>query len=168
MRSVLFIILTLFVFAGGYYAGKNSKNLEFTDSKPELFVKAETKMESYQNTYLKPLRVIDGDTIEFEIVNLPYPEISILKLRIFGVDTPEKSWRTKCEQEKNLANLASSFTEDLFNKADHKEIKLMKWGKYGGRVLGDIYLDGKSLKEELLSKGLAKEYFGKEKVSWCE
>ena len=126
MKLPLYFVLTLITFVGGYYLGNNSKNLDLTHLKQRLLIKAKNERESNQNVYLKPLRVIDGDTIEFEIVNLPYPEISLLKLRIFGVDTPEKSWLAKCDKEKELANLASAFTEELFNKAEHKEIKLMK------------------------------------------
>jgi endonuclease YncB( thermonuclease family) len=44
---------------------------------------------------------------------------------------------------------------------------LMDWDKYGGRVLGDVLLDGKSLRAELISQGFAREYYGEAKQSWC-
>jgi endonuclease YncB( thermonuclease family) len=34
--------------------------------------------------------------------------------------------------------------------------------------LGDILLDGKSLRMMLLEKGYAREYYGKKKESWCD
>jgi endonuclease YncB( thermonuclease family) len=43
----------------------------------------------------------------------------------------------------------------------------MDWDKYGGRVLGDVILDGKSLREMLIEKGYAREYYGEAKTSWC-
>ena len=44
----------------------------------------------------------------------------------------------------------------------------MKWGKYGGRVIGDVILDGKSLSKQLLEKDYARIYCGGKKESWCE
>jgi hypothetical protein len=34
--------------------------------------------------------------------------------------------------------------------------------------LGDAIIDGKSLREMLISNGYAREYFGDTKKSWCE
>ena len=38
----------------------------------------------------------------------------------------------------------------------------------GGRVIGDVILDGKSLSKQLLEKDFAKIYCGGKKESWCE
>ena len=43
----------------------------------------------------------------------------------------------------------------------------MSWDKYGGRVLGDIILDGQSLRALLIQNGYAREYYGEAKQSWC-
>jgi endonuclease YncB( thermonuclease family) len=43
----------------------------------------------------------------------------------------------------------------------------MDWDKYGGRVLGDVILDGKSLRQMLITNGFAREYYGEAKQSWC-
>jgi len=43
----------------------------------------------------------------------------------------------------------------------------MDWDKYGGRVLGDILVDGLSLRYLLIANGYAREYFGKAILSWC-
>ena len=45
-------------------------------------------------------RVIDGDTVAFEANFLPAPLKQELSIRVFGVDTPEKSWRGSCDVEK--------------------------------------------------------------------
>lgn len=42
----------------------------------------------------------DGDTCTFRIPWLPAP-FSIIKIRVEHVDTPERRWRAKCEQERN-------------------------------------------------------------------
>jgi endonuclease YncB( thermonuclease family) len=44
---------------------------------------------------------------------------------------------------------------------------LREWDKYGGRVIGDIMVDGASLRTMLIREGLAREYFGEAKTSWC-
>jgi endonuclease YncB( thermonuclease family) len=44
---------------------------------------------------------------------------------------------------------------------------LYDWDKFGGRVLGDIILNGKSLREMLIANGYARAYFGEAKQSWC-
>jgi len=46
--------------------------------------------------------------------------------------------------------------------------EILKWDKYGGRVLGDVYLDHQSLAQSLISAGLARPYKGEAKSSWCE
>ena len=52
-------------------------------------------------------------------------------------------------------------------KSQKRQIVLMDWDKYGGRVLGDIILDGQSLRMMLIQNNLAREYYGEEKQSWC-
>jgi len=113
------------------------------------------------------LRVIDGDTIVFRAPFLPAPLKQELYLRVYGVDTPEKGRRAKCDQESSKSTLATEFTKNQIAKAKDKQIILTDWDKYGGRVLGDIILDGKSLRASLIKSGHAREYFGERKTSWC-
>lgn len=113
------------------------------------------------------LRVVDGDTVVIEALWVPAPIKKEISVRIFGVDTPEKGFRAKCPAEDMRAQAATSFTKDLVAKSVKKRWVLYDWDKYGGRVLGDIILDGKSLRYELISRGYAREYFGDAKQSWC-
>lgn len=115
----------------------------------------------------KILRVIDGDTVEFEASFLPEPLPKKLKLRILGIDTPEKGHRAQCEKEAKLGEQATEMAKKLVLNANKKEIILKEWDKFGGRVLGDLILDGKSLKDSLIAAGLAREYYGDKKQSWC-
>lgn len=112
-------------------------------------------------------RVIDGDTIAFQATWLPDPLKKELSIRVFGVDTPEKSFRAKCPSEAQRGEAASAFTKDLITKSTKRQVVLMDWDKYGGRVLGDVILDGKSLRQQLIGNGYAREYFGEAKTSWC-
>jgi endonuclease YncB( thermonuclease family) len=113
-------------------------------------------------------RVIDGDTVEIAVDFLPSPLPPKLSIRVIGIDTPEKSPRAQCDAEAALAKKASAFTKDAVANALEVDVKILKWDKYGGRVLGTIFLDHQSLAESLISAGLARPYKGDAKQSWCE
>ena len=112
-------------------------------------------------------RVIDGDTVAFKADFLPDPIKKELSIRVFGVDTPEKGWRGKCDKEKEMGEAASKFTKGLFTNSKSVKVVIMDWDKFGGRVLGDVIFDGKSLRKMLIEKGYAREYYGDKKESWC-
>ena len=112
-------------------------------------------------------RVVDGDTVAFQANWLPDPLKKELSVRVFGVDTPEKGFRAKCPEEDARGQAASAFTKAQINASQKKQVVLMDWDKYGGRVLGDILLDGKSLRMMLINNGFAREYYGEAKTSWC-
>lgn len=112
-------------------------------------------------------RIIDGDTVAFQANWLPDPLKKELSIRVFGVDTPEKGHRAKCAAENERGQAATAFTRNAINTSSRKQVLLMDWDKYGGRVLGDIILDGKSLRMMLIERGFAREYYGDAKTSWC-
>lgn len=120
-------------------------------------------------TYDYPItRVIDGDTVEFQAPFLPAPLKPLLSIRVLGVDTPEKGVRAKCPEEAALGEAASKFTKKMVIDSKKHQVTLVKWDKFGGRVLGDVILDGKSLSVELIKQGYARPYFGDKKASWCK
>ncbi len=112
-------------------------------------------------------RVVDGDTVAFQANFLPDPLKKELSVRVFGVDTPEKGHRAACPSEATRGEAASAFTKAAVNPSTKRQIVLMDWDKYGGRVLGDVILDGKSLRQMLITNGHAREYYGEAKQSWC-
>jgi len=112
-------------------------------------------------------RVIDGDTVAFQAMWLPDPLKKELSIRVFGVDTPEKGFRAKCPSEDTRGQAATAFTKAAINASVKRQVILMDWDKYGGRVLGDVILDGKSLRQQLIANGYAREYYGEAKTSWC-
>ena len=115
----------------------------------------------------KIVRAIDGDTIVIEAPYQPAPLKPELGVRIFGVDTPEKSFRAKCESEKKRGEQASVFVKDVIAGTKKHQVVLYDWDKFGGRVLGDILLDGMSLRDLLIKNSFARAYFGDAKQSWC-
>ena len=113
------------------------------------------------------VRVSDGDTVVIAAPFLPAPLKPELAVRVFGVDTPEKGFRGQCESEKQRGEAASQFTKAAVTKSTKRQVVLYGWDKFGGRVLGDIILDGQSLRTSLIQNGFAREYFGEAKQSWC-
>jgi micrococcal nuclease len=113
------------------------------------------------------VRVSDGDTVVIAAPFLPAPLKPELAVRVFGVDTPEKGFRGQCESEKQRGEAASQFTKAAVTKSTKRQVVLYGWDKFGGRVLGDIILDGQSLRTSLIQNGFAREYFGDAKQSWC-
>ena len=114
------------------------------------------------------IRVSDGDTIVIAAPYLPAPLKPQLSVRIYGVDTPEKGFRAQCPAEAAQGEKASAWTKDLVKSGKRFQVILYKWDKFGGRVLGDILVDGKSVRAGLIAAGLAREYYGDKKESWCE
>jgi endonuclease YncB( thermonuclease family) len=120
------------------------------------------------NVYDFPItRVIDGDTVAFQATFLPPPLKQELSIRVFGVDTPEKGHRAMCPSEAQRGEAATAFTKNAITKAQKRQVAIIDWDKYGGRVLGDILLDGQSLRMMLIQNGFAREYYGEAKTSWC-
>jgi endonuclease YncB( thermonuclease family) len=113
-------------------------------------------------------RVIDGDTVVIQAPYLPKPLKPEMAVRIYGVDTPEKGFRSKCKEEDERGHSASDFTNAAVKASTKQQVSLLQWDKYGGRVLGDIILDGKSLRKMLIDQDMAREYFGDAKKPWCK
>jgi len=114
----------------------------------------------------KVTRVVDGDTVEIIVDFLPKELGNNLYIRVWGIDTPEKGWRAKSEKEAQLGLYATQFTKDLIKNSKDIKIQVITWDKFGGRILGDIIVDGKSLRQQLLDNGFAREYYGTKKEEW--
>jgi len=113
------------------------------------------------------VRVNDGDTVVISAPFLPAPLKPELAVRVFGVDTPEKGHRAQCPSEAQRGEQASAFTKNAVKSTKKHQVVLYGWDKFGGRVLGDMILDGVSLRSELIRNGFAREYYGDAKQSWC-
>ena len=115
----------------------------------------------------KIVRVNDGDTVVIAAPFLPAPLKPELAVRIYGVDTPEKGHRAQCPSEAQRGEAASAFTKNAVASTQKHQVVLYGWDKFGGRVLGDMILNGVSLRAELIKNGFAREYYGEAKQSWC-
>ena len=118
----------------------------------------------------KIVRVLDGDTVEIEAPYLPMElRDGGLKLRVLGIDTPEKGFRAKCPAENMLSLRAKYFVEQEIGNAQVVKVWIKDWDKFGGRVLGDLLIDGRWLSDEMIAKKYAVPYFGAKKDhDWCK
>ena len=131
-----------------------------------LFTTSFAKAELYS---FKVLRVIDGDTVQIDAPFLPKELHQTILIRIHGVDTPEKGKRAKCDYENKLSQQAKLFVELELRSAKNVLVQLKSWDKYGGRVLGDLIIDGIPLSKKLVAQNYAVPYFGKgKKKDWCQ
>lgn len=113
------------------------------------------------------IRVIDGDTVVYRADFLPEPLKKELSIRVYGIDTPEKEFRAHCTIESTLGEEATVFTKTAVSSSKLHQVVLRDWDKYGGRVLGDVLLDGRSLRSMLIENNLAVPYEGGKKRDWC-
>ena len=112
-------------------------------------------------------RIIDGDTVRVD-AGADFPgELAALSVRIRGIDTPEKGGRAKCDSERARGQAATAFTSQAIAGARSIVIRDPEWGKWAGRVIAEVLLDGRSLAAALLAAGLARPYDGGKRASWC-
>jgi len=125
--------------------------------------------------------VHDGDTVK---VLICHGGASFkIGVRIFGVDAPELLVKSKAKMTSNERDLALLEERAGALVRDHVKpmlwerilpLKVLKWDKFGGRIVGDVFLqsdDGEEcrLSDYLLANGLAKPYDGKrKKEKWTE
>ena len=110
-------------------------------------------------------RVLDGDTIDVTI-DLGFDLYKKERVRVAGVDTPEK--RTRDLEEKELGIHATNWLKEKLDGAIAGDDDLVirtelvgGMGKYG-RLLGWLYIGDAelSLNEQMIDEGYAWEYDG--------
>lgn len=74
-------------------------------------------------------RIVDGDTLAVDASGDLPPELAAIKVRILGVDTPEKGGRAKCEQERAAGQEATAYTAALVEGASRVVFRDLAWGK---------------------------------------
>ena len=110
-------------------------------------------------------KVVDGDTIDV-IIDLGFDIYKHERVRIAGIDTPEK--RTRDLEEKKLGidatNWMKATLEDTINGEHELTIRTELKGGVGkyGRLLGWLYVgdEEKSLNEQMIDEGYAWCYDG--------
>ncbi len=115
------------------------------------------------------VRVIDGDTYVFATPWDPFK--LVWKVRVRGIDTPEKGALAKCKLEKARSKKAMALATELITKSQgHVVLRDYDWDKYGGRIDAIVTTsDGQSIGDALIAAGLARPYNGAgPKPNWCK
>ena len=119
----------------------------------------------YNFRVTKIKKVLDGDTIDV-VIDLGFDLAKTERVRIAGVDTPEK--RTRNLEEKALGLDATNWLKDKLTQTIKGEDELVVRtelvggvGKYG-RLLGWLYVGDSniSLNEQMITEGYAHAYDG--------
>ena len=119
----------------------------------------------YNFRVTKIVKVLDGDTIDV-LIDLGFDLFKKERVRIAGVDTPEK--RTRDLEEKELGIHATDWMKDKLTETIKGDEELIirtelkgGTGKYG-RLLGWLYIGDAtiSLNEQMITEGYAWAYDG--------
>jgi len=119
----------------------------------------------YNFRVVKVNRVVDGDTIDVTI-DLGFDLYKKERVRVAGVDTPEK--RTRNKEEKLLGIDATGWLKEKLEETIKGDEELLirtelkgGVGKYG-RLLGWLYVGDSdvSLNEQMITEGYAHAYDG--------
>ena len=128
-------------------------------------MKPPSRKSCYNFRVTEIVKVLDGDTIDV-IIDLGFDLYKKERVRIAGVDTPEK--RTRDLEEKALGIDATNWLKDQLDGAISGEDDLVirtelngGVGKYG-RLLGWLYIgdETESINERMIQQGYAWEYDG--------
>ena len=110
---------------------------------------------------IKITKVVDGDTAKGDIdlgFGIVYANQTI---RFWGIDTPES--RTRDLEEKYYGKLSSQYVKDRLIVGEKYQMRTeIDKGKFG-RILGEFFIDGVSLNEQMVKENMAVKYFGQSK-----
>lgn len=110
------------------------------------------------------ISVTDGDTFKARIPVWDNVEV-VTAVRVKGIDTPEI--KGKCVAEKALALKAKARLADLL-ASGQIVISDVTPDKYAGRVDADVTANGQDVAAILVADGLARQYTGGTRGSWCQ
>ena len=105
----------------------------------------------YSYRVKKVTKIVDGDTIDV-LLDMGFDILYQQRVRLFGIYTPES--RTRDLEEKKYGLLSKYFLKaelSLGKKITVKTYKGDETGKFG-RILGDIWIDGKSVNQKCVIK----------------
>lgn len=115
---------------------------------------------------VKYLKNYDGDTLTFDITGVHSLLGNKISVRVAHLDTPEIKGKLPCE--KDAARIAQRLIENLLKSAKRIDLQNVERDKYF-RILADVIVEGKSIKDLLMKNNLAYTYEGgtKKKMNWC-
>ncbi|NUN05875.1 MAG: thermonuclease family protein [Bdellovibrio sp.] len=137
--------------------------------KPAVAAVANTDCAHDDKTFrcVEVLKNYDGDTLTVNIPNVPALIGKKISVRVHGIDTPEVKTKNQCEKE--AGRMARNLVTSTLKNAKSIELHNVQRDKYF-RILADVMVDGRSLKDVLLKNNLAYAYDGgtKQHPDWCK
>ena len=106
------------------------------------------------------IRNYDADTLTVEIKDVHPILGKSINVRIKGIDAPEIRSKDQCE--KNKARNAKKLLQNILKNAKRIDLINIERDKYF-RLLADVIVDGKNVKEVLIKNRVVRTYYGKKK-----
>jgi len=154
IAAIITVLLAIFGFAYNGANSKSSKKRSATSHSKKNAAARSTKNNSsnaktVQNpTILKgyqAIKVSDGDTMNVQKVENGKFAGEVIKIRMFGIDAPEKTQDYGIESKQALEKLVSGKTLEIEEKNRDRY----------GRTVAVVYVDGKNVNEEMVKNGNA-------------
>lgn len=123
-------------------------------------------LNSFAEESLSIRRVVDADTLIVYTPFMPAPLKQETPLRLSNIDAPNVKRWANCDKEAALGKKAKEYVEYLLNRAETVQVKIVGRDKYG-RLLGQVFVNKKSLSDYLIEANFAVPYYGGKKQSWC-
>ena len=154
IAAIITVLLAIFGFAYNGVNSKSSKKRAKTTNSKKSTAARSTKNNSLnakvvQNpTILKgyqAVKVSDGDTLNVQKVENGKFVGEIVKIRMFGIDAPEKAQDYGIESKQALEKLVNGKTLEIEEKNRDRY----------GRTVAVVYVNGKNVNEEMVKNGNA-------------
>ena len=154
IAAIITVLLAIFGFAYNGVNSKSSKKRAKTTNSKKSTAARSTKNNSLnakvvQNpTILKgyqAVKVSDGDTLNVQKVENGKFVGEIVKIRMFGIDAPEKTQDYGIESKQALEKLVNGKTLEIEEKNRDRY----------GRTVAVVYVNGKNVNEEMVKNGNA-------------
>ena len=154
IAAIITVLLAIFGFAYNGVNSKSSKKRAKTTNSKKSTAARSTKNNSLnakvvQNpTILKgyqAVKVSDGDTLNVQKVENGKFVGEVMKIRMFGIDAPEKTQDYGIESKQALEKLVNGKTLEIEEKNRDRY----------GRTVAVVYVNGKNINEEMVKNGNA-------------
>ena len=154
IAAIITVLLAIFGFAYNGVNSKSSKKRAKTTNSKKSTAARSTKNNSLnakvvQNpTILKgyqAVKVSDGDTLNVQKVENGKFVGEVMKIRMFGIDAPEKTQDYGIESKQALEKLVNGKTLEIEEKNKDRY----------GRTVAVVYVNGKNVNEEMVKNGNA-------------
>lgn len=149
IAAIITVLLAIFGFAYNGVNSKSSKKRAKTTNSKKSTKNNSSNAKVLQNpTILKgyqAVKVSDGDTMNVQKVENGKFTGEVIKIRMFGIDAPEKTQDYGNESKQALEKLVSGKTLEIEEKNRDRY----------GRTVAVVYADGKNVNEEMVKTGNA-------------